>query len=823
MKRITAALTALTVVIGLGTSCQKEMESRQEISGNGTGLKVTATIADNGTKVSYQEDGTTPNPGLKPNWQKNDIIIGFDGNDDSKTYGYKVTEVNDGVATLAKITEDNVDKGEYKGSSTSDPADGTTMYMFYAPGKKPADINSKSLTVSIASQAKEVVPTLMMAQATVANGSLSLSFTNKTAIIGVKAPTMQGKSKQYTSLSLTGSVGLNTEVKFDLNGGNLQASYKTSGTLTKALDFTSDSDGKGPAVIYIVACPATQQDLSFKFNGTEEYFNVKDVAILEGNYYRLETPNTAKQKFTVTVAEDITGGTITTSPDGSVAWGTEVTVTASPSDGYELDGSIAVNGATSCNSIPVTDNKFTMPQEAVTVSGSFKKKDYDITATGTETSGTYAVTGGTYTVKNSSDTDVTTAQIGDVITVTPSPAAGYSGGTVTVNKTGTEETVTFNTSSNTFEMPAAPVTITVAFTHDTYTITPNITPASSGSVTFKKSGSDDGITQAFYGDEITVVDTPADGYELESIKWKEEGDTDADITSMKKFTMPAKAVTVTVTFKKKVYSFTVGSSTKVVFAPGNLYAKLSSSTASDWTWGFYDKQYKFHPASMEKISTSGGSRTAASGDTEIDLFCWGYSSNSTNYNDQSTNNDFTDWGTSNLGLSSAPYSGGWRTLSKDEWSYLLNTRTTNCIFGSTTSTSARYLKCKVKDVTVKGDTELDVYGLMIFPDTFTWPATVTAPSDTYVNDNDLAWDSVGYYSATDFAALEGSGVVFLPAAGLRNGTSVGDVGSNGDYWSSTAGSSADAYYLTFNGSSVSPAYYYHRNDGRSVRLVSVVQ
>ncbi len=357
-------MTALAVVIGLGTSCQKEMESRQEISGNGTGLKVTATIADNGTKVSYQEDNTYHS--LQPSWEVGDILIGFDGNDDSKTYGYKVTKVNNGVATLSIITE-----GNDKGSSTSDPADGTTMYMFYAPGKKPSDITSKSLMVSIASQATDVVPTLMMAQATVANGSLSLSFTNKTAIIGVKAPVMAYKNKKYTSLELSGSVGLNTDVKFALDGETLKASYQTSGTLTKALDFTSDSEtGKGPEVIYIVACPAAKQNLSFKFNVTEEYFNVKDATINVGNYYRLEAPHTQNQKFAVTVAEGITGGTISTSPAGSVAWGTEVTVTATPNTGYELDGSIAVNGTS--GSITVNNNKFTMPQENVTVTVAFK-------------------------------------------------------------------------------------------------------------------------------------------------------------------------------------------------------------------------------------------------------------------------------------------------------------------------------------------------------------------------------------------------------------------------------------------------------------------
>ena len=37
--------------------------------------------------------------------------------------------------------------------------------------------------------------------------------------------------------------------------------------------------------------------------------------------------------------------------------------------------------------------------------------------------------------------------------------------------------------------------------------------------------------------------------------------------------------------------------------------------------------------------------------------------------------------------------------------------------------------------------------------------------------------------------MEEAGCVFLPAAGSRNGTSVGDVGSRGSYWSASTCSS----------------------------------
>ena len=64
--------------------------------------------------------------------------------------------------------------------------------------------------------------------------------------------------------------------------------------------------------------------------------------------------------------------------------------------------------------------------------------------------------------------------------------------------------------------------------------------------------------------------------------------------------------------------------------------------------------------------------------------------------------------------------------------------------------------------------------------------------------------------------------VFLPAAGNRNGTSVNNVGSNGNYWSSSPNSTDNAYNLNFNSGNVNPANNNNRNNGFSVRLVQSV-
>ena len=66
------------------------------------------------------------------------------------------------------------------------------------------------------------------------------------------------------------------------------------------------------------------------------------------------------------------------------------------------------------------------------------------------------------------------------------------------------------------------------------------------------------------------------------------------------------------------------------------------------------------------------------------------------------------------------------------------------------------------------------------------------------------------------------GSVILPAAGYRNGTSVGGVGTEGNYWSMTSSSETNAYNVNFNGSNFNSANNNSRCIGRSVRLASVV-
>ena len=129
---------------------------------------------------------------------------------------------------------------------------------------------------------------------------------------------------------------------------------------------------------------------------------------------------------------------------------------------------------------------------------------------------------------------------------------------------------------------------------------------------------------------------------------------------------------------------------------------------------------------------------------------------------------------------------GWRTLSKDEWSYLLKTRVVNGGTG--------YGK------TCKWGAYSGVNGLIIAHDDYTGDFSDAA------------------------AAVEVDGCVFLPAAGHRLGTNVNLVidlvGDYGLYWSATPLESTvrDAYGLNFY-DGLAGSTYYSRPYGFCVRLV----
>jgi uncharacterized protein (TIGR02145 family) len=186
-------------------------------------------------------------------------------------------------------------------------------------------------------------------------------------------------------------------------------------------------------------------------------------------------------------------------------------------------------------------------------------------------------------------------------------------------------------------------------------------------------------------------------------------------------------------------------------------------------------------------------------DLYVDLFGWSTTtglsgiSNSTDVHDYY--GDFVDWG-NKIG-------SGWRTPTGDEWTYLVNTRTT--------TSGVRYAKATVNGVA----------GVILLPDD--WSTSYYALESTNAAGVHFSANTIN--SSDDWiSSLEAHGAVFLPAAGYRSSGDVLDKGTKGFYWSSSSVSedNTKAYCLKFGTDNLQAQSSDNRVNGYSVRLVKDV-
>ena len=249
--------------------------------------------------------------------------------------------------------------------------------------------------------------------------------------------------------------------------------------------------------------------------------------------------------------------------------------------------------------------------------------------------------------------------------------------------------------------------------------------------------------------------------------------------------------------------FSVSATKKVHFSQGNLQATYNGSS---WTWSFATNQWDYIGKAAANNAINGNGTVSTNG--TVDLFGWSTAStyygihNSTNYSDYS--GDFVEWGNNPIS-NGGNEAGQWCTLKKEEWVYL---------FYGRTDAAKLFSLGKVNGVN----------GTILLPDNWTGEKYdnaadgLTDKGNYYYNSNGTNFD-FHTYDGDAWTAMEKAGAVFLPAAGDRNGTGVGDVGSDGYYWSATPRSAYSAWDLFFNSDYLNPQDSYNRDDGRSVRLV----
>ena len=234
---------------------------------------------------------------------------------------------------------------------------------------------------------------------------------------------------------------------------------------------------------------------------------------------------------------------------------------------------------------------------------------------------------------------------------------------------------------------------------------------------------------------------------------------------------------------KRIGVFSVGAGKKVSFSQGNL-----QYTQSTLTWQFASEQYEVIGADNIQDSKLAD---------RIDLFGWsaqdaqwGVSTTTTQYI-----GEFVDWGVNTI---SGDAPNTWRTLSKDEWDYLISHRP------------------HANDLHTKGSVE-GAKGLIILPDN--WLAQTGIALTPVADDANLA-PGVNAFTADQWQQMEQAGAVFLPAAGVRVGSKeVKDVAIYGGYWSDTPNQEGNILLQSFHVAPCNYTAYSYRSYGRSVRLV----
>ena len=267
----------------------------------------------------------------------------------------------------------------------------------------------------------------------------------------------------------------------------------------------------------IIATPATGYELTALTTNGTDILATKKVVIKGATEVKATF---AKKSFAVSLTK-VGEGTITAtgaSNLNSVAYGTELTINATPAEGYELK-SIEANGTdiTATKKVVVTGN--------LTVKATFAKKSFAVSLT-KEGEGTISATGAT---------SLNAVAYGTELTIVATPAEGYELTALTANGTDILATKKIVVTDN--------MTVKATFTKKSFAV--SLTKEGEGTISAMGTNDLDAVA---YGTELTIVATPAKGYELQSLVAG-----GVDITATKKIVVKDN-LTVKATFAKKRFA-----------------------------------------------------------------------------------------------------------------------------------------------------------------------------------------------------------------------------------------------------------------------------
>ena len=235
------------------------------------------------------------------------------------------------------------------------------------------------------------------------------------------------------------------------------------------------------------------------------------------------------------------------------------------------------------------------------------------------------------------------------------------------------------------------------------------------------------------------------------------------------------------TIPKRIGVFSVAADKQVSFSQGNLQYIQSTDT-----WQFAREQYEYIGEDCLYDDQMADTIDLMGWSTDNPLSPWGLifvQRNNCYYG------SFVDWGVNTI---SNDLPNTWRTLTSDEWTYLLKTRSTSNMrytFGNINGTK----------------------GVFLFPDDWCGVDEIPITASTQYQANPI--------SLLQWELLESSGVVFLPSSGVYMGKTYNHP-TAGLYWSSTADPSDEGIACSIY---IKPSgienWFSNRSTNRSVRLV----
>ena len=302
--------------------------------------------------------------------------------------------------------------------------------------------------------------------------------------------------------------------------------------MTRLVNSLPDRTGKKAGKFTVVQEPALEGNICLK----------SDVAIAKGKNwntlkYKSDTrkyvPYEGAQTLKVTLTKEGEGTlTATGAADlNAVPEGTELTIVATPADGYKLT-------ALTANGKDILTTKKLSVREDTEIKATFaKKKNYTVTFT-PEGEGKL-----TATRNGEPFTSGSPAYEGEKIVITAQPAEGYQIDKWLIGKEEIEATL--YTGQTTFEctVGTADVLIKATFTKKTFAVT--LTKEGEGTIT--ATGADD-LSAVAYGTELTINATPAEGYELTALTAN-----GTDILATKKVVVKG-ATEIKATFTEKTFA-----------------------------------------------------------------------------------------------------------------------------------------------------------------------------------------------------------------------------------------------------------------------------